>query len=43
VENVRVAKLQGSSIYDSEVIKGMIILRKPEGSITEMENGKTVV
>jgi T-complex protein 1 subunit theta len=43
VENVRVAKLQGSSIYDSEVIKGMVIHRKPEGSITEMENGKTVV
>jgi len=43
VEHVRVSKLQGSGIYESEVIKGMILNRKPEGSITEMENGKVVV
>jgi T-complex protein 1 subunit theta len=43
VENVRVSKLQGSNIYDSEVIKGMVVNRKPEGSIVEMVNGKVVV
>lgn len=42
-DNVRVAKLQGASVYESEVLKGMILMRQPEGSVTEVENAKVAI
>lgn len=42
-ENVRVAKMLGGSIYDSQVIKGMVVVRHIEGAITHVENCKVVV
>lgn len=43
VENVRVVKLQGSNLSLSEVVKGMILLRVPEGAVTSVENAKVAV
>ena len=42
-EHVRVAKMLGGSIYDSQVIKGMVVVRHIEGSITKVENCKVAV
>ena len=42
-ENVRVAKMLGGSIYDSQVIKGMVVVRHIEGAITMVENCKVAV
>lgn len=42
-ENVRVAKMLGGSIYDSQVIKGMVVVRHIEGAITHVENCKVAV
>lgn len=43
VDFVRIAKLQGSGIYDSEVLKGMILMRQPEGSVLSVSNAKVAV
>ncbi len=42
-ENVRVAKMLGGSIYDSQVIKGMVVVRHIEGSVTKVEKCKVAV
>jgi len=42
-ENVRVAKMLGGSIYDSLVIKGMVVVRHIEGAITQVEKCKVAV
>lgn len=42
-ENVRVAKMLGGGIYDSQVIKGMVVVRHIEGSVTHVENCKVAV
>lgn len=42
-ENVRIAKMLGGNIYDSQVIKGMVVVRHLEGSITKVENCKVAV
>ncbi|KAG5185272.1 chaperonin Cpn60/TCP-1 family [Tribonema minus] len=43
VDNVRIAKLQGGSIDQCDVIKGMVILRDSEGSIKRVEDAKVTV
>lgn len=42
-ENVRIAKMLGGSIYDSQVIKGMVVVRHIEGAISKVENCKVAV
>ncbi|KAJ5071292.1 chaperonin-containing tcp1 subunit 8 (theta) [Anaeramoeba ignava] len=43
VDNIRVSKIVGGSVYDSNVVKGFIAQRKPESSVTHVENAKVVV
>ncbi|CAH6718944.1 T-complex protein 1 subunit theta [[Candida] jaroonii] len=44
VDSIRVVKIMGSSLSNSEVIKGMVFPREPEGSIkTIKERSKVVV
>lgn len=42
-ENVRVAKMLGGSIYDSQVIKGMVVVRHIEGNVSKVDNCKVAV
>ena len=42
-ERVRITKVVGGSINDSEFISGMVINRIPEGSITEVNNAKIAI
>ena len=42
-ENVRVAKILGGSLFDSTVIKGLVVVRAVEGTITHAENCKVAV
>jgi T-complex protein 1 subunit theta len=43
VENVRCAKILGGSLIDSQVIKGLVVIRNVEGSVTKVENCKVAV
>jgi len=43
VDNVRVVKIMGASLYASKVIKGMVFPNKPEGSVQAVESGKVAV
>eukprot|EP00243_Klebsormidium_subtile_P002752 TRINITY_DN15553_c0_g1_i1.p1 TRINITY_DN15553_c0_g1~~TRINITY_DN15553_c0_g1_i1.p1 ORF type:complete len:543 (+),score=192.87 TRINITY_DN15553_c0_g1_i1:208-1836(+) len=43
VDNVRVAKIVGGSIYDSHVVQGMVIKRDAEGTIKRAEKAKIAV
>lgn len=43
VENVRVQKILGGGIIDSEVIHGMVVIRGSETSIRHVENAKVAV
>jgi T-complex protein 1 subunit theta len=43
VDNVRICKLQGGSLDQCHVIKGMVILRDTEGSIKVAEKAKVTV
>ena len=43
VDNVRVAKILGGNIMKSEVIKGMLVVRKTEGSVTSCEKCNVAV
>ena len=38
VDNVRVAKILGGNLMKSEVMKGMLVVRKTEGSVTSCQN-----
>ncbi len=42
VDNVRICKLQGGSVDQSHVIKGLVLLRGAEGSVTRVEGGAKV-
>eukprot|EP00798_Chlamydomonas_sp_ICE-L_P024860 gene24860-10520_t len=42
VENVRVCKLQGGTLSDSTVVKGMVLKRNVEGSVNLVEDAKVV-
>lgn len=43
VDNIRVQKILGGTLNDSQVIHGMVILRNSETSIHEMKNAKIAV
>lgn len=43
VDNVRVAKILGGSLMDSDVIKGLVVVRNVEGNVTKVENCKVAV
>ncbi|XP_005108701.1 T-complex protein 1 subunit theta [Aplysia californica] len=43
VDNIRVCKIPGSGILQSEVIQGMMFKRQVEGDVTKAENAKVVV
>ena len=43
VDNVRVCKILGAGLLQSDVIQGMVFKRQIEGDITRVENAKVVV
>jgi len=43
VDNIRVQKILGGSIFDSQVIHGMVILRNSETSIHEVKDAKIAI
>jgi len=43
VDNVRVAKLVGGTIQDSQIIRGVVVHRDAEGSIKHVEKAKVAV
>ncbi|CAG8556302.1 1929_t:CDS:2 [Acaulospora morrowiae] len=43
VDNIRVVKIMGSSIYESKVVKGMVFGREPEGVVTKALKAKVGV
>ncbi|RLV91262.1 T-complex protein 1 subunit theta [Spathaspora sp. JA1] len=43
IDNIRVVKIMGSSLSQSQVIKGMVFPREPEGSIKHIKNKSKVV
>ncbi|EKX45203.1 cytosolic chaperonin protein, theta subunit [Guillardia theta CCMP2712] len=43
VDNVRVAKIQGMSVYDSFLVKGFVLTRDSEGTIKHVTDAKIVV
>ena len=43
VENVRVAKIMGSSINESTLVRGLVILRSPETSQTYVKDAKVAI
>ncbi|KAG0223808.1 T-complex protein 1 subunit theta [Actinomortierella wolfii] len=43
VDNIRVVKIMGSSLYESRVVRGMVFGRSPEGVITKAQKAKVAV
>jgi len=43
IENVRTAKLQGGSLAQSEVLRGLVVTRSPEGQVHHVANAKVAV
>ena len=43
VDNIRVQKILGGGIHDSEVIRGMVIIRTSQTSIHRVQNAKVAV
>ena len=43
IDSVRISKIRGSTVPNSSVVKGMIILRDAEGIIKRAENAKVIV
>ncbi|KAF9155906.1 T-complex protein 1 subunit theta [Actinomortierella ambigua] len=43
VDNIRVVKIMGSSLYESRVVRGMVFGRSPEGVITNASKAKVAV
>jgi len=43
MDSIRIAKLRGSSIENSHLIKGMVVLRDAEGRVKKAEKAKVVV
>lgn len=43
VDNVRVVKIMGGSLEKSRVVRGMVLGREPEGTVTKASNAKVAV
>jgi len=43
VDNIRVQKILGGTMHDSQVVHGMVILRNSETSIHEVKDAKIAV
>jgi T-complex protein 1 subunit theta len=43
VDNIRVAKILGGGYTDATLVKGVVVLREPEGTITSVEKAKVAV
>lgn len=43
MDHIRVAKILGANIYDSHVVRGLVVTRNAEGSITKVTKPKVVV
>ena len=43
VDNIRVQKILGGTINDSQVIHGMVILRGSETQVIEVKNAKIAI
>jgi T-complex protein 1 subunit theta len=43
IDSIRISKIRGSTVPNSSVVKGMIILRDAEGIIKRAENAKVIV
>jgi len=43
VDNIRVIKILGGGIQDSEVVRGMVVIRQSETSIHHVKNAKVAV
>jgi T-complex protein 1 subunit theta len=43
VDNVRVQKILGGGIHDSEVIQGMVVIRQSQTSVHRVSNAKVAV
>ena len=43
VDNVRVQKILGGSLTDSQVVHGMVVIRNSETSIHEIKNARIAV
>ncbi|KAL1928429.1 hypothetical protein VTP01DRAFT_2785 [Rhizomucor pusillus] len=43
VDNIRVVKVMGSSLYDSRVVRGMVFGREPEGSVQKATKAKVAI
>ncbi|KAK6461992.1 chaperonin Cpn60/TCP-1 family [Scheffersomyces coipomensis] len=43
IDNIRVVKIMGSSLSESQIIKGMVFPREPEGSIKNIKSKSKVV
>lgn len=43
VDNIRVCKIMGGSLYDAQVVRGMVVQRSTEGSIHEAKQAKVAV
>ncbi|KAI9320505.1 T-complex protein 1 theta subunit [Dichotomocladium elegans] len=43
VDNIRVVKVMGSSVYDSKVVRGMVFGREPEGPVQHATKAKVAV
>ncbi|KAI8148929.1 T-complex protein 1 theta subunit [Fennellomyces sp. T-0311] len=43
VDNIRVVKVMGSSIYESKVVRGMVFGREPEGPVQSATKAKVAV
>lgn len=43
VDNIRVQKVLGGAIYDSEVVRGMVVLRQSETTVHKVEKAKVAV
>ncbi|KAJ3391827.1 T-complex protein 1 subunit theta [Lobulomyces angularis] len=43
VDSIRVVKILGASLLDTSVVRGMVFGREPEGSVTNITNGKIAI
>ncbi|RHY31570.1 hypothetical protein DYB32_003373 [Aphanomyces invadans] len=43
VDNIRVTKIMGGNVFDSRVVKGMVVQRDTEGSVKKAESAKVAV
>ncbi|RHY04379.1 hypothetical protein DYB36_000901 [Aphanomyces astaci] len=43
VDNIRVTKIMGGNVFDSRVVKGMVVQRDTEGSVKKVDGAKVAV